>query len=95
MLQLQSNAGDVCFPGGKSEPGDPDDTSTALREAEEEIGLPPGRVEVCTLLEPLLNLVEHSSGGLVLQSFGVCSVFRVPPCLNSVPLLLNHRAESW
>ena len=33
------HAGEVSFPGGKAEPGDPDLVVTALREAAEEVGL--------------------------------------------------------
>ena len=33
------HSGEVSFPGGKAEPGDPDPTATALREAAEEIAL--------------------------------------------------------
>lgn len=36
---LQDHAGQVAFPGGRSEPEDSDAVATALRESEEEIGL--------------------------------------------------------
>ncbi len=36
---LQSHAGQVAFPGGRTEPDDGDAVTTALRESEEEIGL--------------------------------------------------------
>lgn len=37
--RLPSHAGQVAFPGGRSEPGDDGAVDTALRESEEEIGL--------------------------------------------------------
>ncbi len=40
------HSGQVGFPGGKMEPSDPDILFTALREAEEEIGIESGKVEV-------------------------------------------------
>jgi 8-oxo-dGTP pyrophosphatase MutT (NUDIX family) len=36
---LQSHAGQVAFPGGRTDPDDGDALTTALRESEEEIGL--------------------------------------------------------
>lgn len=43
---LKAHSGQVSFPGGRAEPGDPTPEFTALREAQEEIGLPMERVEV-------------------------------------------------
>ncbi|XP_034541517.1 peroxisomal coenzyme A diphosphatase NUDT7 [Notolabrus celidotus] len=53
--KLRSSAGEVCFPGGKRDPSDKDDIETALREAEEEIGLPSDGVEVVSTLFPIIN----------------------------------------
>jgi 8-oxo-dGTP pyrophosphatase MutT (NUDIX family) len=45
----------VSFPGGRAEPEDPTPEFTALREAEEEIGLPMDRVEVLARLPDYLT----------------------------------------
>lgn len=57
-VQLRTSAGEVCFPGGKRDPSDRDDVYTALREAEEEIGLPPEDVQVVCRLFPIVNKVS-------------------------------------
>lgn len=47
------HGGQLGLPGGKPEPGDADLLATALREAEEEVGLQPDAVDVVAALEPL------------------------------------------
>lgn len=52
---LRDHAGQIAFPGGKMDPADPGPAATALREAEEEIGLPPDAVEVLGYLDAYLT----------------------------------------
>lgn len=49
---LRRHAGEVSFPGGRRDPEDPDPQGTALREAQEEIGLAPAGVEIVGALQP-------------------------------------------
>ena len=49
---LRRHAGEVSFPGGRHEEGEPSLIATALREAEEEIGLPSEGVEIVGALRP-------------------------------------------
>ena len=52
---LRRHAGQVSFPGGRIEPGE-EPLEAALREAHEEVGLEPGRVEVLGRLDETLVL---------------------------------------
>jgi len=49
---LSRHAGEISFPGGRQDFPDEDLRLTALREADEEIGLPPGAVELVGALPP-------------------------------------------
>lgn len=50
---LRNHAGQVAFPGGGADPGDADVVVTALREAEEEVGVEPSGVVPLALLPQL------------------------------------------
>ncbi|WP_329106246.1 CoA pyrophosphatase [Micromonospora sp. NBC_01699] len=50
---MRNHAGQAAFPGGAADPGDADAAATALREAEEEVGLDPTTVTVLAQLPPL------------------------------------------
>ena len=49
---LRRHAGEISFPGGRYDEGEPDLRATALREADEEIGLPAEAVEILGALQP-------------------------------------------
>ncbi|MET0557488.1 MAG: CoA pyrophosphatase [Solirubrobacterales bacterium] len=56
---LRRHAGEISFPGGRQDDGDGDLATTALREAEEEIGLAPAAVEVVGALPPTSTFVTN------------------------------------
>ena len=56
---LKRHAGEISFPGGRQDFPDEDLRITALREAEEEIGLPPVDVELIGALPPVGTFVTN------------------------------------
>lgn len=99
---LSQHPGQIAFPGGKVEPVDHGPTEAALREAEEEIGLAPGRVEVLGTLSPHETVTGYSMVpvlGLIDAPFDarpeegeVAEVFEVP--LAFVTDAANYRIEA-
>ncbi len=80
---LAKHAGQVSFPGGRIDPGDAGPEAAALREAQEEIGLPPAHVEV------LGRLTDHVTG----TGYRITPVLAVlPPALRYV--ISPHEVES-
>lgn len=57
---LRNHPREVAFPGGRREPADADLWATALREASEEIGLPPDRVRPIGRLESLTTVTSRA-----------------------------------
>lgn len=86
--RLHDHAGQVSFPGGRREERDTDPVETALREAEEEIGLPRSHVDVVGFLDGYLTVSGYAVTpvvGLVQPVFTlapdpleVAEVFEVP-----------------
>jgi 8-oxo-dGTP pyrophosphatase MutT (NUDIX family) len=99
---LADHAGQVSFPGGRIEPEDPDAIHAALREAEEEIGLPTSHVEVMGRLDtwftgtgfevtPVVGVVAPPSS-YTPDPVEVAEVFEVP--LDFVLDKRNHQLRS-
>jgi 8-oxo-dGTP pyrophosphatase MutT (NUDIX family) len=55
--ELRRQPGQISFPGGRVDPGDESTLATALREAHEEVGLDPERVQVLGELSEQLVVV--------------------------------------
>jgi len=56
---LRKHAGEISFPGGRQDVGEEDLRITALREAEEEIGLPRAAVDIVGALQPTPTVVTN------------------------------------
>ena len=55
---LRRHAGEISFPGGRRDPGE-ELVDTALREAHEEVGLPPDAVQIVGALPPTPTFVTN------------------------------------
>jgi 8-oxo-dGTP pyrophosphatase MutT (NUDIX family) len=97
---LHDHPGQVSFPGGRAESYDADAVATALREAQEEIGLDPACVDVIGhmptyttgtgfIVTPVIGLVRPGFS-LETDPFEVDEVFEVP-----LSFLMNPAHHRW
>lgn len=100
---LRDHAGQISFPGGRAEPEDADAATTALREAQEEVGLLSSQVEVIGhlpnyttvtlyVVTPVVALV-HPPLHLRPDAFEVAEAFEVPLAYLMNPA--HHRRHEW
>lgn len=96
---LSAHAGQIAFPGGRIEEADADAIAAALRETEEEIGLPRERVAVIGRLDtyvtgtgfeitPIVGVIDPPLS-LAIDPVEVAEVFEVPLAYILDPA--NHR----
>ena len=102
---LRSHSGEIALPGGSVDPTDTSPVMTALREAQEEIGLDPVRVEVLGVLSPVFTVVSNflitpvvaflpqGLGELHLQTSEVHEMILIPLHRLSDPAILH--TERW
>lgn len=86
--QVPHHKGQICFPGGSRDPGDRDLLATALREAEEELGIRREEVELLGAMDPVETVTGFSirpyvaripgTAAFRLDEFEVAEVFELP-----------------
>lgn len=102
---LKHHAGQISFPGGHCEDFDTSRAATALREAQEEIGLDPAKVVVLGQLPdfgtpsgfritPVVGLLEGDVS-LTPDAFEVAEVFEVPLAFLANPLNYQCHRIGW
>jgi 8-oxo-dGTP pyrophosphatase MutT (NUDIX family) len=103
--QLSSHSGQVAFPGGKADPEDADAVATALREAQEEVGLEREFVDIigtlpvyttgsAFIVTPVIGLVKPGFT-ITPNPDEVADVFEVPLAYLMNPANHRHHIVEW
>ncbi len=102
---LRSHSGEIAFPGGAADVTDASPIMTALREAQEEIGLASSRVEVLGimpsvftvvsnfLITPVVAFLPEGPGTLQLQASEVAEIIFLPLLGLANPAI--YHTEQW
>ncbi len=103
--RLKHHPGQIAFPGGKVDAGDGSPTDAALREAEEEIGLPKTLVEILGTMPPHETVTGFSVTpvvGLIRDTFDpvpeageVAEVFTAPLAHVTDPANFVVQSRRW
>ncbi len=102
---LRDHSGQVSFPGGRVAAGDPSPEATALREAREEIGLEPQRVELLGrmpdyhtstgfVITPVIGVITPPLG-LLRDANEVEEIFEVPLAFLLDPANHQRQSRKW
>jgi 8-oxo-dGTP pyrophosphatase MutT (NUDIX family) len=102
---LARHSGEISFPGGSRDPLDPSAVATALRETDEEIGVPPERVRVLGelpasyaavsnfVITPVVGWLDDAPLRLTPNPAEVADVFAAPLAALADPAI--YHSERW
>lgn len=104
-MHLSTHSGQIAFPGGKADEDDADAAATALREAQEEVGLDPAFVQVlgvmphyvtgsAFIITPVVALVQPGFS-LTPNAYEVADIFEVPLEFLMNPAHHRRHAFEW
>lgn len=104
-MHLSMHSGQIAFPGGKADEDDADAAATALREAQEEVGLDPAFVQVlgvmphyvtgsAFIITPVVALVQPGFS-LTPNAYEVADIFEVPLEFLMNPAHHQRHAMEW
>jgi 8-oxo-dGTP pyrophosphatase MutT (NUDIX family) len=98
-LEVADHKGEICFPGGSIESADSDAVAAALREAWEELGIPPGDVAVLGCLDDVHTVKSNYVITPVVGHLETLPVLTPDPMEVARPLVLTlnslNSPDAW